>query len=102
MLETCKLCNKEWKNLGAHVRAAHHITLADYHKTDAKSNDTGEFAEIDETVVEEAKVVEEDPIQPSKAFVSLKEQEEGLFTPKKFDSNRPLSEFLREFDMDER
>ena len=56
MLETCKICGKEWKNLAAHVRGKHHMSMEEYKKAAI----VDDFAEMEEENTVKASIIETD------------------------------------------
>ena len=80
--KTCKICNNIFKNLGAHVRSKHKMSLAEY----------------DDYIVNSHKM----DIEPKgNTKTTGKELEERIWGKQERDVNRPLKEFLDEFNITE-
>jgi hypothetical protein len=79
----CEVCKKRFKNLGSHLRAKHQMSLAEY----------DDYVKNSHKMNIEAK---------GNTKVTLKEREKRIFGEQERDVNRPLKDFLDEFDITEK
>ena len=93
----CLKCNKEGiKNMGAHLRMAHKMTVDDYDKMikDGEFNDKIDVEELSEDSVEE--------LVESSNVVTPKDLERNIFPEAVTHVDRPLKDFLGEYDVTEK
>jgi hypothetical protein len=88
-MEICRICNKEFSNLAVHVRQSHKMTMDEY-KSSGEEFD--EFENVEVLTPESTDKISSSDLTKNIFSGSVEEK----------DPNRPLSEFLSEFDVTEK
>lgn len=94
--ESCKLCNKEFKNLGSHLRAGHQLTMDQYEAM--TSMDTEVTDEIQEFQREEKEKIPQQKIQSEEPRIKVtqKERENGILNvDQRFSEEMTVGELLQ-------
>ncbi len=87
-MDVCTLCNKEYKNLGSHVRQAHQMGMDEYN---TKSPENAKEAN-DMDILESMNPADE----PSGIIITPKEREKGILDVEhRFNENMLVGELLR-------
>jgi len=85
--ETCKICDKSYKNLGAHVRSAHHMSMDEYGLYMVQEAEEGSIEDANES---------DDTLEDVQEEVTLEDFHESVDVEEAVYSDE-LSDILKEY-----